>query len=40
MATDYTPYVIIDDVTMSKVMYVHELQHILRMVKCDKKIEL
>ena len=29
-----------NQVILMHVMYVHELQHILRMVKCDKKIEL
>ncbi len=29
-----------NQVILTHVMYVHELQHILRMVKCEKEIEL
>ena len=29
-----------NQVILKHVMYVHELQHILRMVKCEKEIEL
>ena len=29
-----------NEVILMHVMYVHELQHLLRMVKCDKEIEL